>query len=200
LGFAAGKADFSFDGSMLTFHLSQGAYLTPFVNGGLPSGTITDVVVARLDRDDAGRIVGHSGQQRLTTSLESGVGSYFPAFFPDGNLFYISNRVPRGSEEAKRFDFRVVDPTSRGWRPKPTTSTEMALWAELGDLWQHACMAGRAEDELFPLDAHELPLHALSLTVPQCTALVNDTRDDESAGDQDWDALMELCQTVDHGG
>ena len=54
LGFAAGKADFSFDGSLLTFHLSQGAYLTPFVNGGIPEGTITDVVVARLGRDADG--------------------------------------------------------------------------------------------------------------------------------------------------
>ena len=48
VGFAAGKADFSFDNSMLTFHSSQGAYLTPFVNGGLPTGTITDIFVARL--------------------------------------------------------------------------------------------------------------------------------------------------------
>jgi len=75
LGFVAGKADFSFDGSMLTFHLSQGQYLTPFVNGGLPESTITDIMVARLERDAAGRITGASGLQRLTTSLEAGVGS-----------------------------------------------------------------------------------------------------------------------------
>lgn len=201
LGFAAGKADFSFDGSMLTFHLSQGAYLTPFVNGGIPEGTITDVMVARLARDAAGGIVGHSGLQRLSTSLVSGVGSYFPAFFPDGNLFYISNRVPRGSDEAKRFDFRVVDPTSRGWRPDPSTSTEMALWAELGALWQHACFPeADAAVEPFPLDSHELPLQALSLTVPQCTALVEDARSDEGSGDRDWDALMDVCQAVDLGG
>lgn len=201
LGFAAGKADFSFDGSMLTFHLSQGAYLTPFVNGGLPAGTITDIVVARFERDDSGRIIGHSGLQRLSTSLESGVGSYFPAFFPDGNLFYISNRVPRGSEEMKRFDFRVVDPSSRGWRPPPTTEGEMALWAELGELWQLACVpqlpeGAPVEEHPFPLGAHELPLHALSLSVPQCTSLVEDARNDEGAGDRDWGALMGACEAV----
>ena len=36
-GFAAGKADFSFDNSMLTFHVSKHNYLTPFVNGGIPA-------------------------------------------------------------------------------------------------------------------------------------------------------------------
>ncbi len=111
LGFAAGKADFSFDNSMLTFHSSQGAYLTPFVNGGLPEGTITDVFVARLDTDANGRLSGVSGVQRLSTSTASGVGSYFPAFFADGDLFFLSNRVPREAESGKRFDFRVVDPT-----------------------------------------------------------------------------------------
>jgi hypothetical protein len=97
-GFAAGKADFSFDGSMVAFHISQGGYLTPFVNGGLDAGTITDVVVARLDRDANGAITGQAGLRRVTTSLEAGVGSYFPAFFPDGSLFYIANSVPKSSE------------------------------------------------------------------------------------------------------
>ena len=42
-GFAAGKADFSFDGRQLVFHISKFDYLTPFVTGGLRTPAITDV-------------------------------------------------------------------------------------------------------------------------------------------------------------
>ncbi len=50
-GFAAGKADFSFDGRQVVFHISKHDYLTPFVDGGLKAPAITDVVVADLVRD-----------------------------------------------------------------------------------------------------------------------------------------------------
>ena len=200
LGFAAGKADFSFDNSMLTFHSSQGAYLTPFVNGGLPEATITDVFVARLARDAAGRITGTSGVQRLSTSLRSGVGSYFPAFFPDGSLFFLTNTVPREAEGDRRFDFRVVDPASRGWRTAlPSDSDVAALWIELGRLWERACAPALPElaTEPFPLDAHELALHAMSLNVPQCEALVSDARSAEGADPStDWNGLSALCTAV----
>ena len=197
LGFAAGKADFSFDGSMLTFHISQGAYLTPFVNGGLPAGTITDVAVARLERDPHGDIVGVAGLQRLTTSLESGVGSYFPAFLPDGSLFYIANSVPRDSDDPKRFHFRVVDPRSGPW-PEGVFEGEgrLAGWQTIESLWEQACLpsAGSGRADPFPLDAHEAPWLGLSLDVGACQALLRDSRAaGESAGDQDWRALERLC-------
>jgi hypothetical protein len=202
LGFAAGKADFSFDNSMLTFHSSQGAYLTPFVNGGLPEGTITDVFVARLAQDEAGRITGVSGLQRLSTSLESGVGSYFPAFLPDGSLFFLTNSVPREAESDKRFEFRVVDPMSRGWRTELPSNPEVAaLWRELGALWERAC-APRLDAlgaEPFPLDPHELALQAMSLSVPQCEALVAEARSTQGGeGSGSWDQLAGLCTAVSH--
>jgi hypothetical protein len=200
LGFAAGKADFSFDGSMLTFHLSQGAYLTPFVNGGLPESTITDVMVARLEQDADGRITGSSGLQRLSTSLNAGVGSYFPAFLPDGNLFFISNSVSRESEMEKRFSFRVVDPVSRGWRTRTLdTASDAGMWAELGTLWQSACtptVAGLAADP-FPLDAHELPAQAMALTPVQCEALVRDSRAVSQYEVAEWDALADFCRAIE---
>ncbi len=199
LGFAAGKADFSFDNSMLTFHLSQGAYLTPFVNGGLPEQTITDVVVARLNHDAEGRIRGHSGVQRLSTSLQAGVGSYFPAFFPDGKLFFLSNRVPREAETGKAFDFRVVDPTARGWRTA-IDEIDREQWAVLGELWADACTPNVAalEEPPFPLEAHEAAFQAMALNVPQCEALVVDARasDGSSRGTEEWDGLMALCSAV----
>ncbi len=202
LGFSAGKADFSFDGSLLTFHLSQGAYLTPFVNGGLPGTTITDVAVARLEYDASGRISGHSGVQRLTSSLKAGVGSYFPAFLPDGHLFFVSNDVPRESEATKRFHFRVVDPGARGWRTRLFTSADShRAWTELGSMWQEACtptLPGLAS-EPFPLDPHELPLQAMALTAPQCEALVLDSRGAAKPGDMtDWDAVSSLCRSIEH--
>ena len=100
-GFAAGKADFSFDGKRVTFHISKHGYLTPFVNGGLVAPTITDVVVADLVHDAQGRIAGHGGLARVTTSTREGVGSYFPAFFPDGRVFYVANTVPKASDRSQ---------------------------------------------------------------------------------------------------
>lgn len=200
LGFAAGKADFSFDGTMLTFHLSQGGYLTPFVNGGLSESTITDVMVARFTFDGEGRIDGVDGLQRLSTSLEAGVGSYFPAFFPDGNLFYLSNTAPRESEREKRFLFHVVDPASRGWRTAmPTSAHTLALWKDLGTLWQESCQP-RIEalgTTPFPLDEHELPLQAMSLNVPQCEALLRDGQESGAHPAWDWDGLAGLCRAVE---
>lgn len=207
-GFAAGKADFSFDGSRLAFHSSQGAYLTVFVNGGLPGTTITDVLVAELDRDPSGSVTGYSGLQRLTVSLEAGVGSYFPAFLPDGKLFYIQNQVARDSERDKRFHFQVVDPDASPWQTATLDSPETAArWAELGALWQAACIPPQEPvDSLpFPLADHELPLQALSLSAGQCTALVADARDEAtvpSAGPSigairpDLGRLAEFCSSL----
>jgi hypothetical protein len=200
LGFAAGKADFSFDNSMMTFHLSQGGYLTPFVTGGLRENTITDVMVARLDQAPDGSITGHSGLQRLSTSLDAGVGSYFPAFFPDGKLFFLSNSAPREAETGKRFDFRVVDPSSRGWRTAlPDDPTMSAMWARLGTLWQDACTPtfSKLGATPFPLQSHELPLQAMSLNVPQCEALVRDAREGAEDDGTAWDALAAVCSAIE---
>lgn len=161
-GFAAGKADFSFDNSMLTFHVSKHNYLTPFVNGGIPAPTITDVVVVDLKKDDAGRIIGYGGLTRVTTSQKEGVGSYFPAFMPDGRLFYISNTVPRNQPEPKRFEFRVVDPGDEVRLADLFTDAEYrARAATIGELWRTTCAPkmepfkpGEAEWSFLSVDAH----------------------------------------------
>lgn len=193
-GFAAGKADFAFDNSMLTFHTSQGAYLTPFVNGGLDTGTITDVVVARLERDSRGDITGVSGLQRLTTSVESGVGSYFPAFFMDGSLFYIANAVPKDSEAEKRFEFRVLDPHANPWKSSVfETEEEQTGWRVIASMWEKSCSARfpGLSDAPFPLQAHEAPWLSLSLTSGQCRGLIEDTAVAEAEG------LLALCDALD---
>jgi hypothetical protein len=199
-GFAAGKADFSFDGELLAFHISQGGYLTPFINGGLPSSTITDVVVARLELDDRGRIVGHGGLHRLTTSLDAGVGSYFPAFFPDGRLFYVANAVPRDGDADKRFHFRVMDVRAGPWREADFASPEVrALWRQLGTLWESACRPTHPAlgEEPFPMKEHEAPWLGLSLSAGQCSALVEDARATaEGKEPADWDALAGLCRSL----
>ena len=139
-GFAAGKADFSFDGTMLTIHISQGDYLTPFINGGLPSSTITDVVVAQLEVDRDGQITGPGALRRLTTSLEAGIGSYFPAFFPDGTVFYVANTVHRDSETEKRFHFRVADARPGPWHENLfDTEEHRAGWQMIESMWETAC-------------------------------------------------------------
>ena len=141
-GFAAGKADFSFDGRQVVFHISKHDYLTPFVSGGLNAPAITDVVVADLVRDGAGRITGVGGVSRLTTSTTEGVGHYFPAFLPDGKVFYVSNAVPHQSSEAKRFQLTVVDPTRRAARRRcsPRPARREAADA-IGELWRQTLRA-----------------------------------------------------------
>lgn len=168
-GFAAGKADFSFDGSRVTFHISKHGYLTPFVNGGLVAPTITDVVVADLTRDGSGRITGHAGLARVTTSATEGVGSYFPAFFPDGKVFYIANGTPKNSEGPKRFTLRVVNPDREIRFANIFTDAGALEAAEtIGQLWRENCAL-----ELQPFKPGEAPWAFMSLSPQQCTALVD---------------------------
>lgn len=170
LGFAAGKADFSYDGSRLTFHISKHDYLTPFINGGLKAQTITDVALVDLTRDQAGRITGHGRVTRVTTSIEEGIGSYFPAFLPDGRIFYISNAVPKESAEPKRFSFRVVDPRRERWAANVFASARDRARADaIGRLWREACAPDMSE-----FKDGEAPWYFLSLDRQQCEALVRD--------------------------
>jgi hypothetical protein len=170
-GFAAGKADFSFDQSKLTFHISKGAYLTPFVSGGLDAPAVTDIVVVDLTTNAAGEITGYSNLARVTTSLKEGVGSYFPAFFPDGKLFYIGNGAPKNSDATKHFYFKVVDPSreqAMGSVFQDPARRELA--AALGRLWESACAAEAAA----PLEDHEAPWVVLSLSRTDCQSLVRE--------------------------
>ena len=167
-GFAAGKADFSFDGGRLTFHISKHDYLTVFVNGGIKAPAITDVVVADLVRDAEGRYVGHGGLARVTTSMTEGVGSYFPAFFPDGSVFYIANTVPKETEGPKRFRFAVVDPDREVYFANLFADPARRESAEaIGSLWLSTCAPG-----MKPFKAGEAPWAFMSLSRSQCEDLV----------------------------
>ncbi len=184
LGFAAGKADFSYDNSKLTFHTSQGGYLTPFINGGLENSTITDIVVVNLEQNDDGDITGASGMARLTTSVKSGIGSYFPAFLPDGNLFYVFNTTPKDSEAEKRFAFKVVDPSAELTMANIFADASNAeLAAAIGGLWQSTC-GGK------PSKPHEAPWMFASLSQPQCNQLVEEHW---SPSLPEKKALLETC-------
>jgi hypothetical protein len=169
-GFAAGKADFSFDGRQVVFHISKHDYLTPFVSGGLNAPAITDVVVADLTRDAAGAITGVAGVSRLTTSTTAGVGHYFPAFLPDGKLFYISNAVPRQSSEQKRFLLTVVDPAGPRRATSLFTSAARRETADaIGELWRQTCAPS-----LSPYRPQEAAWAFLSLSAAQCKQLVEE--------------------------
>lgn len=169
-GFAAGKADFSFDGSKLTFHISKYDYLTAFVDGGLRSPAITDVVVVDLMRDAQGNLVGAGGMSRVTTSTTKGVGHYFPAFLPDGRLLFISNLAPRNSTDAKRFQFRVVDQARERRLTNLFASPAKRELAEaIGELWRQSCAPG-----LEPFRPQEAAWTFLSLSDAQCKQLVDE--------------------------
>jgi hypothetical protein len=167
-GFAAGKADFSYDGSRLTFHISKHAYLTVFVNGGISKPAITDVVVVDLVRDASGQIVGHGGLARVTTSVTEGVGNYFPAFLPDGRILYLANETPKNEDRAKRFTFTVVDP-SREVRMANffLDERQLRLAETIGELWRESCAS-----TMEPFKPGEAAWAFMSLDAQQCRTLV----------------------------
>jgi hypothetical protein len=186
LGFAAGKADFSFDGERLTFHISKHDYLTVFVNGGIKAPAITDVVVADLVRDAEGRYVGHGGLARVTTSTREGVGSYFPAFFPDGSVFYIANTLPKESGGPKRFRLAVVDPDREVYFANLFADPARREAAEaIGNLWLSSCAPA-----MKPFKTGEAAWAFMSLTRAQCEELVGKrwTGDSSKKG-----ALLSFC-------
>jgi hypothetical protein len=185
-GFAAGKADFSFDGRRITFHISKHDYLTPFINGGINTPAITDVVVADLLRDERGRFTGHGGLARVTTSTREGIGSYFPAFFPDGNVFYLANTAPKNSADPKRFRFFVVDPEREIHFANVFADPERRDAADaIGRLWLAACAPG-----MQPFKMDEAPWAFMSLSRVQCERLVNERWTGDAAAKG---ALLDTC-------
>lgn len=185
-GFAAGKADFSFDGRRITFHISKHDYLTPFVNGGLNAPAITDVVVADLVRDSQGRITGHGPLARVTTSTREGVGNYFPAFMPDGKLFYVANAVPKNSTEPRRFTLRVVDPDKEvffaNFFEDPARRDAAAT---IGELWRQSC-----QPAMQPYKSGEAAWAFTSLSPAECEDLVKARF---TGGDVERRALLLAC-------
>lgn len=185
-GFAAGKADFSFDGRRVTFHISKHDYLTPFVNGGIEAPAITDVVVADLLKDEQGRFIGHGGLARVTTSTREGIGSYFPAFFPDGNVFYIANTAPKNSADPKRFRFFVVDPEREIHFADVFADPDRRDAADtIGRLWLASC-----GPEMQPFRMDEAPWAFMSLSRLQCEQLVRERWTGDAAAKR---ALLDLC-------
>jgi hypothetical protein len=177
-GFVAGKADFSFDNSKVTFHVATHDYLTAFVDGGLRAPVMTDVMVADLVRNAAGDVTGAGAVRRLTLARRPGVGSYFPAFFRDGRVFYISSAVPKTSADPKRFSFTVVDPArGRRFSDLLISREQRDATTSLGELWRASCLP-----ESKPLDAREAAWYVASLTKTQCHSLVE--RSSPGSGDQ----------------
>jgi hypothetical protein len=174
LGFAAGKADFSYDGNLLAFHISNVSYLAVFIDSGQVYGQTdeprvlsTDVMVAHLTRGEDGRINGVSGLRRLTTTDAVGSGSYFPAFFPDGKLFYISH-ASSGTASERRFEIRVADPAGRFDQNLFVDAETVGGAREIGQLWTSRCRDSGA----YEFADHELPWFVYSMSPTQCRDLV----------------------------
>ena len=146
-------------------------------------------MVANLTRDSDGIINGVSGVRRMTTNDEIGSGSYFPAFFPDGKLFYIRHPLPNIVDE-RRYEFRVIDPAA-GRFDRNLFGDPAAVDAaqEIGRLWTSRCH----DIDDYEYAAHELPFFVYSMTAAQCRALVRDATGipgDERA------RLAETCNAI----
>lgn len=187
-GFVAGKADFSYDNSALTFHIAVHDYLTAFIDGGLAAPIMTDVVVADLKQDASGAIVGYGGMTRITTTTTPGVGNYFPAFFPDGRLFYLSNLSPKNSDVAKRFTFTVVDPSRDPRYANIQARADLREpAAAIGNLWRTACAP-----DAKPLEPDEAAWLFTSLSRPTCRGLV----EGRAGPGTDVKALLAACDRL----
>jgi hypothetical protein len=102
--------------------------------------------------------------------MREGVGSYFPAFFPDGNLFYIANTAPKNSSEPKHFRLAVIDPSREVYFANLFADPNRRSVAEaIGDLWLSSCASG-----MQPFKAGEAPWAFMSLSASQCRKLVED--------------------------
>jgi hypothetical protein len=198
LGFAAGKADFSYDGNSLTFHISNVSYLAVFIDSGKvygqtdePQVLSTDVMVAHLMRGEDGRINGVSGLRRLTTAGAIGSGSYFPAFFPDGKLFYINHASP-GTADERRFEIRVADPAAGRFDQNLFVDSDAVAGArEIGKLWTASC---RVSEE-YEIADHELPWFVYSMTSTQCRDLVTNS---PALAESERARLEKTCDTILH--
>ena len=160
----------------------------PFVNGGLNAPAITDVVVADLVRDESGRITGYGPLARVTTSTQEGVGHYFPAFMPDGSIFYIANAVPKNSDRPRRFSLRVVDPDREVFFANVFADPGVAAAATaIGELWRRSCRPAMA-----PFKPGEAAWAFTSLSPAQCQALVEAHF---TGADDERRALVAACAT-----
>ncbi len=192
-GFRASKADFSFDNSKITFHLSSNDYITTFISGGIDAPHITDVVVVDLEQDSQGSIVGYKKMSRLTTSTEQGIGNYFPAFFPDGKLFYIANQIPKshphyaiGPKEDRRFSLFVIDPEKSIFQTNIFANPKHLANAEtIGRLWRAQCAPSNN-----PLPSPKSAWYYMSLSPQQCEDVVTNEWEGSS---QQKKKLLKTC-------
>ena len=79
---------------------------------------------------------------RLTTSTTEGVGHYFPAFLPDGKLFYISNAVPQAEHASRSGSTLTRRRPGRPRRRVPSVFTSPARREAadaIGELWRQTC-------------------------------------------------------------
>jgi hypothetical protein len=138
-------------------------------------------------RDAEGRYIGRGGLARVTTSTREGVGSYFPAFFPDGSVFYIANTVPKESQGPKRFRFAVVDPDREVYFANLFSDPARRDAAEaIGNLWLSSCAPAMS-----PFKAGEAAWAFMSLSGAQCEELVRK----RWTGDSDKkSALLSACE------
>ncbi len=145
LGFPTGKLDFSYDGHWIAFHVN---FLSDDYGDGpithVPSTKIKDVILAKLEKKD-GKTIGIDQFARLTTSVHRGEGSYFPAFLPNGKLFYVHQN--NENKKASNYRFEVVDPyqahfvrnyfLSQKLKQGKTARTFLgALWGKVCHNWE----------------------------------------------------------------
>lgn len=149
LGYATGKVSFNMDDSQIAFHTDQfhsenGGHFASGVAANMTKDTFVASLGAVPGVDGAPATLEISDITRLTTTLELGSGTYFPAFCADG-------RVAMLRERGNQYSMVVADPKKSRWLPYRTTTlagdcpddpaTLRDGRAALGSAWMEACAA-----------------------------------------------------------
>ncbi len=164
LGMPTGKADFSFDGRRIAFHVDEHHHEPTAFFSGVADRLAKDVVV--VDLRETGDRLEAASIRRLTTARRLGDGSYYPSFRADGSIVYLQ-------QEGDYFRFVLVDPDQAPRVPftrvsgcDPISTRDFAALAALGALWSVTCRGAE------PADGTEAARLALGLDPIGCRELV----------------------------
>ena len=189
-GFAAGKADFSFDGARVTFHISKHGISrrsSTAASGGPDDHRHRrgDLIGRRQGHDYAAKGPGAGDD----VASPKGVGNYFPAFFPDGKCSTSPTacRRTRGTRSDSRCAWSILIVTCGSRISSRTRSAPGARGPSA------SCGARAAPPELQPFKPGEAPWAFMSLSKDQCAALVEARYAGEGATRS---ALLAACRAT----
>lgn len=180
LGFPTGKANFSFDGKQMAFHVdhfrtSGGGYFS-----NVDSKITKDVYVVNLEKSGTGLNTKLTpiGIAQASHTEAMGDGSYYPEFTKNGDLVYLTDKgnfFEFNVLELKKLHFVPFSSISEGINSRGTPLTLFCQEKDLPatiihSLWLALCQTPQEANEL------DKDLFALNINPETCKKLIEDPR------------------------